>query len=945
MEDHEEDFEDAPHDPESGNASPSGEDGDNAPANEGKPNAPLQKRRRVTRACDECRRKKIKCDGKQPCTHCTVYSYDCTYDQPSNRRRNPVPAYVEALEARVHRAEGLIQMIAPNLDLNDPALDIAVRHGYIPGLKSALPPQQPDQKSQHPPQNNGIPTSNSADKKDQDLESMIRAVGLLDMDENGNWDYHGHSSGLSFVRRMREQLGDLMGPDTGTTPFIKSRPVSNVIDSPKSASVESPMDSLSPTADLPSESMARELAASALTMHSVVLRIVHVPSFWRSFKRVYTFPIEQFTNEDHKFLPLLYSALAVGSVYGGQEYPSYDVAIDKGFRYFKAARQMMDIADIRDMTSIQAVCFMILFLQSSAKLSQCYSYIGVALRAAIRMGLHRSLPQKRFTPLELEMRKRVFWTIRKLDMYIGAMLGLPQSLTEEDIDQDYPAEVEDDCITEEGIKSMPPGTITGMTAFNKHTELLKILNKIVHKVYPIHVRSADGPMAKSYTVSFSTIKEIEKEMEEWKASLPQGLDPSHTHNESKLVRAQGSLRVTYAFNQVLLYRPFLHFVAADKRAQGADQRAYACAASYINVSRNLIHLCDSMKQNGQLNGALWFTVYLTFFSILSLVYFAAENPDNPTTQDLMKDALNGKANLASAAQRSMSADRCTATLDIIFSRLPEWMREGKSNPAPAKRKRKQAVETKTHGNQHQMAVPRSIPHNLAMEANGSPSPANMMNGGIQPVIKTEGPYTPQSASFNSAPYTPTDYSPTTQTLQQFGLQPPSNDPDVPDISSMIFSSASPFTYPSQPLTTFENNQSRDPALYGSNGMSDPSTMSGVSAQSSSDNLEAQLYNFPPFMMQGPNWNGGMGMNGTMGGQGQQQQQQQQQQQYMMTQAGGMDGGQWQGQRGSVGAGNVGSTVGGAQVGYGDQTAFQDINLQDIFGSEWSGSMMTGGYGQ
>ena len=40
-----------------------------------KPSGHLQKRRRVTRACDECRRKKIKCDGKQPCTHCTVYSY------------------------------------------------------------------------------------------------------------------------------------------------------------------------------------------------------------------------------------------------------------------------------------------------------------------------------------------------------------------------------------------------------------------------------------------------------------------------------------------------------------------------------------------------------------------------------------------------------------------------------------------------------------------------------------------------------------------------------------------------------------------------------------------------------------------------------------------------------------------------------------------------------
>jgi hypothetical protein len=39
------------------------------------PSMPMQKRRRVTRACDECRRKKIKCDGKQPCTHCSVYSY------------------------------------------------------------------------------------------------------------------------------------------------------------------------------------------------------------------------------------------------------------------------------------------------------------------------------------------------------------------------------------------------------------------------------------------------------------------------------------------------------------------------------------------------------------------------------------------------------------------------------------------------------------------------------------------------------------------------------------------------------------------------------------------------------------------------------------------------------------------------------------------------------
>lgn len=53
----------------------------------GKRPAQMQKRRRVTRACDECRRKKIKCDGKQPCTHCTVYSYGKCLDDAAGRRR------------------------------------------------------------------------------------------------------------------------------------------------------------------------------------------------------------------------------------------------------------------------------------------------------------------------------------------------------------------------------------------------------------------------------------------------------------------------------------------------------------------------------------------------------------------------------------------------------------------------------------------------------------------------------------------------------------------------------------------------------------------------------------------------------------------------------------------------------------------------------------------
>lgn len=202
------------------------------------------------------------------------------------------------------------------------------------------------------------------------------------------------------------------------------------------------------------------------------------------------------------------------------------------FKYFKQARQLLDIADCRDLTSIQAVIYMILFLQSSAKLSQCYAYVGVALRSALRMGLHRSHRSfsRTFNPIEVETRKRVFWTVRKMDIYIGAMLGLPQTLSDEDIDQDLPVEVDDEYITEGDILPMPEGTTALTTAFNAHLRLVQLLTKIVRNVYPIAAKDVQSNKDKSYTVPFSTIRDIEKDLETWKSNLPAGLDPCENSN-------------------------------------------------------------------------------------------------------------------------------------------------------------------------------------------------------------------------------------------------------------------------------------------------------------------------------------------------------------------------------------------------------------------------------
>jgi hypothetical protein len=59
---------------------------------------------------------------------------------------------------------------------------------------------------------------------------------------------------------------------------------------------------------------------------------------------------------------------------------------------------------------------MVIFLMCSYKMSLCYTHLGAALRAAQRLGLHRKLDYK-FTPIELEERKRTFWAAYNIERY------------------------------------------------------------------------------------------------------------------------------------------------------------------------------------------------------------------------------------------------------------------------------------------------------------------------------------------------------------------------------------------------------------------------------------------------------------------------------------------------------------------------------------------------
>lgn len=265
---------------------------------------------------------------------------DCTYDQPSNRRRNPAPHYVEALEIKLQRAEAIIKAVLPETDLDDPNVDGAVLPRMTPTIKREN--QSGNASQVRSWATNGISQDGVDGDKDSMLESMVENTGSLDLDDEGYWDFHGHSSGRAFLRKMREQFGDLIGKAEGySMPFMKNRSNSQPLNSPVGSSVSSPMASKLPNSDeLPSKQCARLLCRNALDDACAILRFVHQPTFYAMFDRVYDNPSEDYTSEEYKFLPLLYSVLALGSLFATAEQSQlmtsgFETAIDQGYVFPK----------------------------------------------------------------------------------------------------------------------------------------------------------------------------------------------------------------------------------------------------------------------------------------------------------------------------------------------------------------------------------------------------------------------------------------------------------------------------------------------------------------------------------------------------------------------------------------------------------------------------------
>lgn len=107
------------------------------------------KKKRVGKACDSCRIKKTKCDGKKPCNRCTLDNKICVFTEKKKTKEKKHPSgYVELLEARLdiltRLLEKLIELSRPHLQFID---DIITEEKLVDQEKTSPASSTPNSSS------------------------------------------------------------------------------------------------------------------------------------------------------------------------------------------------------------------------------------------------------------------------------------------------------------------------------------------------------------------------------------------------------------------------------------------------------------------------------------------------------------------------------------------------------------------------------------------------------------------------------------------------------------------------------------------------------------------------------------------------------------------------------------------------------------------------------
>lgn len=352
--------------------------------------------KRVSTACDFCRKRKKKCDFRYPnCSACTRAGVRCTIPPPGPQVASAsVPRdQLENLQKRVQWLEEVVQRKS--------------------GLSVADIPT-------------GTPVEGDSDWWYQ-LPVMIATGGnrlAISSPGSGSSGTAGPSEASTGVGTELPNVGEIFQDQLEHRRPSVARPVS----APR-------------VIRLSSLEEAERVAGQYFDSMGYQYPFLSRPEFMGYLHHIYTggVPSPETHNTYHIVIAI---SLLIGSADPTQ-------AAD----FYHASQETLPLAlQNEDLPAVRALLGLALYTMFATAGPSIWHVLGATMRLATSIGLHKSRPYSSIA--EEEMAKRAFWSLYNLDRLIASTLARPLGISDEDISVDLLRELNDDGTEAPGASTM-----------------------------------------------------------------------------------------------------------------------------------------------------------------------------------------------------------------------------------------------------------------------------------------------------------------------------------------------------------------------------------------------------------------------------------------------------------------------------------------------------------
>lgn len=212
--------------------------------------------------------------------------------------------------------------------------------------------------------------------------------------------------------------------------------------------------------------------------------------------------------------------------------------------------------------------------------------------------MHRKGNSFGLSQLEVEQRRRIFWILYLLDKDIALRSGRPPCINDDDCNVELPDEDPPDGVGNVFLKN-------GKGKFNLFRTMMRfavIESKVYMQLYSAKAgKQSDGEL-------LNTIGELDKELEQWKDSVPPEFRPEHdidVESQGILVLHVVVLHFAYYNCLTTIHRMSIHhgywtsrlanYAIAGLSARPLNPRVFSSAALCVAAARASIHLIKHLN--------------------------------------------------------------------------------------------------------------------------------------------------------------------------------------------------------------------------------------------------------------------------------------------------------------------------------------------------------------